>query len=189
MASAPAASTGVRVRPAQPEDAQGILELLAVVARDTPLAALEAVPDDPEPLRAALGRMGDQGVVLVAEDGEPRGLVAVAFVARGPAPARHTANLSLAVARDSRRRGVGRALVLAAADWALAHDVDRLTASVASANASALALFTACGLAIEGRRPDHLAIGGALYAEILFGAPVGEVRGRRRADRARVVPL
>lgn len=189
MASAAPASAAVRVRPALPEDAQAILELLAAVARDTPLAALAAVPADPEPLRLALGRMGDEGVVLVVEDAQARGPVAVAFVARGPGPARHTASLSLAVASASRRRGAGRALVLAAADWALAHDVDRLTASVASGNGGALALFSACGLAVEGRRPDHLAIGGALYAEILLGARVDDVRDRPAAGRAHVVPL
>lgn len=174
-----AVTVAVRVRAAAPADAAAVLDLLGRVARESPLAALEGVSADPEPFARALGRMGDGGAVLLAEEVAEATLVGVAVVARGPGPARHTANLSLAVAEAARRRGVGRALVRAAAEWGAEQGVERLTASVASGNGAALALFGALGFSIEGRRPGHLRIGGALYDEVLFGAGVAEVRARR----------
>jgi L-amino acid N-acyltransferase YncA len=183
------ATAQARVRRARPDDASAVARLLDEVAKESPLAALEAASVDPERLRLALARIGDQGVVLLAEDPTGSGLVGVLFGARGPGPARHTANLSLAVATRSRRSGVGRSLVCASADWASASSVRRLTASVASGNGAALALFAACGFAVEGRRPGHLAIGSALYDEVLFGAAVDEVRARAACDRRRVVAL
>jgi ribosomal protein S18 acetylase RimI-like enzyme len=174
-----ALTAAVRVRSATPADAAAVLELLGRVARESPLAALEEVPADPEPFARALGRMGDGGAVLLAEEVAGGAPVGVAVVARGPGPARHTANLSLAVAEAARRRGVGRALVRAAAEWGAEQGIERLTASVASGNGAALALFGSLGFSVEGRRPAHLRLAGALYDEVLFGAGVAELRARR----------
>lgn len=182
MASGTVVTQALRVRAARPEDASAILSLLAGVGRDSPLAALDAVSDDPAPFALALGRMGDQGLVALAEDVAGAALLGVIFVARGPGPARHTATLSVAVDPAARRHGAGRALVRAALEWARERSLTRLVASVASGNGAALALFGACGFAVEGRRPGHLYLAGRFYDEVLFGLGLGAGRAGRPGE-------
>jgi phosphinothricin acetyltransferase len=178
------AATVVRTRPARPGDAADILQLLADAKRDTPLAAIVDLPTRPEPLATALATIGSEAAVIVAEEGMGGDLVGVLFAARGPGPTRHTASLSVAVDVRRRRQGAGRALVRAAVLWAGEVGVERLTASVASANGASLSLFGGLGFAVEGRRPSHLCIESVLYDEVLFGLSLSL---RRPAPPAREV--
>jgi RimJ/RimL family protein N-acetyltransferase len=60
------------------------------------------------------------------------------------------------VARDSRGRGVGSALLQAAIAWAREHGLHKLALQVFPHNESALALYRKFGFELEGRRRRHV---------------------------------
>ncbi|MDE3176098.1 MAG: ribosomal protein S18-alanine N-acetyltransferase [Pseudomonadota bacterium] len=62
---------------------------------------------------------------------------------------------SLAVQRDSGRRGVGRELLIAAERYARAHGRSRLRLEVRYDNAPAIALYEKLGYRCFGRHPDY----------------------------------
>ena len=88
---------------------------------------------------------------LVASDGEPAG-----FILLGQA-ADEAEIVTLAVSPAWRRRGIGRALVTAAAAHAGASGAARLFLEVAEDNAPALALYAALGFTPVGRRRSYYA--------------------------------
>jgi GNAT superfamily N-acetyltransferase len=77
-------------------------------------------------------------------DGQPAGLAAV-FEADGPAEL-----VSMWVRPAARGRGVGEALISAAADWARARDHDALYLWVAQVNPAARRLYERCGFTPTG---------------------------------------
>jgi ribosomal-protein-alanine N-acetyltransferase len=65
------------------------------------------------------------------------------------------ADLGLMVAMDFRRRGVGRALMIAADEWALTVGVRKLELHVLPYNEAAIALYERLGYLQEGVRKNH----------------------------------
>lgn len=63
--------------------------------------------------------------------------------------------LNLAVRDDCRRRGIGKALVVALCDALKAENVTCLTLEVRASNEAAKALYAALGFEIVGRRPHY----------------------------------
>jgi putative acetyltransferase len=97
------------------------------------------------------------------------GLVGRLSVARDPHPASaHVADLGLMVAREWRRRGVGRALMLAAEEWARAAGVTKLELHVFPYNEAALALYERLGYEREGLRRGHYRRDGELVDAVLM---------------------
>ena len=87
--------------------------------------------------------------VFVAEN--EHGVVGRLSIARDPHPAcDHVADLGLMVARDERRRGIGRALLAAAERWARQVGVRKLELHVFPYNGAALALYESAGYRREG---------------------------------------
>jgi RimJ/RimL family protein N-acetyltransferase len=97
--------------------------------------------------------------VFVAEsDGR---VVARLTLARDPHPASaHVADLGLMVAPSHRRRGIGRALLEAAAEWAHGSGVRKLELHVFPHNEPAVALYESFGFRREGVRKGHYHRGG-----------------------------
>jgi RimJ/RimL family protein N-acetyltransferase len=92
--------------------------------------------------------------VFVAADGDL--IVGRLSLARDPHPASaHVADLGLMVAATHRRRGIGRALLQAAADWARGSGVRKLELHVLPHNAAAVALYEDFGFRREGVRKGH----------------------------------
>jgi len=119
--------------------------LREAAAKDAPrLAALHAEAfDDPWTPEALLRLMTAQGAfVLASGDG-----FILARALAGEAEV-----LTLAVRPQARRRGVGRALVEAAATRAREAGAASLFLEVAADNQGALALYRACGFDQVGRR-------------------------------------
>lgn len=136
---------GFLLRDATPEDARTIASLLTELGHPTKAAEV------PERLAAVLG---EGGAVLLAVDASdaPLGLLCLArhaaLHARGP-----IAYITALVTTDAaRRRGVGRALVTAAKQWAQGRRCVRLTVTSAEHRADAHAFYPACGLPYTGRR-------------------------------------
>ena len=112
-------------------------------------------------------RRSSHAAVLVAEDGEE--LVGRLSISRDPHPAsRHVADLGLLVAKAHRRRGIGRALLAAAEEWAGTVGIVKLELHVFPHNEPAIALYRAVGYKPEGLRRSHYRRGGEFVDAILM---------------------
>jgi ribosomal protein S18 acetylase RimI-like enzyme len=63
----------------------------------------------------------------------------------------HVAMLTLAVAKDKRRQGLGRGLLECSYDWAKRVGVEKIQLNVRASNGAAIALYEQQGFGIEGR--------------------------------------
>ncbi|WP_230685150.1 GNAT family N-acetyltransferase [Cellulomonas sp. JZ18] len=112
---------GITVRPAQPSDLDALVDLCLEARAEAGVGA-QLCTDDPGRLRTQLSVLGgvEGGRVLVAVcDGAPAGLLLCRLV--GPGPFTDAVVLGLEavfVRRGLRRRGIGHALLQAAATWA-----------------------------------------------------------------------
>ena len=165
---------GFVVRHAEPRDAPALVELAEAVASE-PEAWLIAeggwrsAGEERRYLRAI--RRSSHAAVLVAEDKAE--LVGRLSISRDPHPAsRHVADLGLLVAKAHRRRGIGRALLVAAEEWAATVGVVKIELHVFPHNEPAIALYHALGYEQEGLRRGHYRRGGELVDAILMAKRV-----------------
>jgi putative acetyltransferase len=147
----------VIVRPAEPADAQGLKELGDAVGSEpegwlVTTNGWRSVADERRYLRAI--RRYPHAAVFVAEDGDR--IVGRLSIARDQHPAsRHVADLGLMVAASHRRRGIGTALLQAAARWARQANVTKLELHVFPWNEPAIKLYERFGFEREGIRRAH----------------------------------
>ena len=147
----------MRIRPAQLDDADALVELARAVGSEPGGWLLSdsrwrSAGDERRYLKA-VRRHPDAGV-FVAEDED--GIVGRLSIARDPHPAsRHVADLGLMVAASARRHGIGRALLEQAAVWAREAGVRKLELHVFPWNEAAIALYDAFGFDREGYRQGH----------------------------------
>ena len=124
----------------------------------------------PRPVDQLSGDGSGADQILVAEAGG----VPVGYVKVGPryprlASAEHVHRiLALAVAPESQRRGVGRRLVIAAADAARGRGARRLTLNVLATNDAARRLYERCGFAVEGIQTQQFHLGGRYVDDVLL---------------------
>jgi RimJ/RimL family protein N-acetyltransferase len=145
------------IRRAVPADAAGLAALARAVGSE-PERWLISTSDwrgagaERRYLRAV--RRSANASVFVAETAE--GIVGRLSLARDPHPASsHVADLGLMVAASHRRRGIGRALLEQAVEWARQSSVSKLELHVFPHNEPALALYRAFGFVEEGYRRRH----------------------------------
>ena len=145
------------VRRATPNDAGALVELAENVGREEGRWILGTGPwrpvaDERRYLRTIQGY--PDAAVFVAED--TGRIVGRLSLARDPHPASgHVADLGLMVAAGYRRRGIGRALLEAAAGWARRHGVSKLELHVFPHNEPAIGLYESFGFVQEGYRRRH----------------------------------
>jgi RimJ/RimL family protein N-acetyltransferase len=163
------------VRPADPADAQGLKELGDEVAAEPEgwLATTDGwrtTADERRYLRAI--RRYPHAAVFVAE-AEDGSVVGRLSITRDQHPAsRHVADVGLMVSQSHRRRGVGRALLVAAVEWAREQDVRKLELHVFPHNVGAIALYERFGFVREGYRKQHYRRGDAYLDAILMAYEV-----------------
>jgi RimJ/RimL family protein N-acetyltransferase len=160
----------IRIRPAEPGDAQPLVELAGEIGGEEgawllTTEAWRSVADERRYLRAV--RRHPDAAVYVVEDGEH--IVARLSLARDVHPAsHHVADLGLMVAASHRRRGVGRALLEQAVAWAQGAGVRKLELHVFPWNEPAIALYESFGFEREGVRKGHYLRDGAPVDAILM---------------------
>jgi len=158
------------VRDAAPGDAQGLVALAQAVGAEPEawLIADEAwrgAADERRYLKAI--KRHPHAAVFVAE--ESGSIVGRLSVARDPHPASfHVADLGLMVAVEHRRRGIGRALLQRAVEWAAEARVRKLELHVFPHNEPAIALYESFGFVREGFRRGHYRRGTGYVDAILM---------------------
>lgn len=147
----------VQVRRARPADAAALVALAEAVGSEpegwlVTDGSWRSVGEERRYLRSIAGY--PHAAVFLAEDGEL--VVGRLSLARDPHPASaHVADLGLMVAASHRRRGIGRALLDASAQWARESGVRKLELHVLPHNTAAIALYEAFGFRREGVRQGH----------------------------------
>jgi RimJ/RimL family protein N-acetyltransferase len=165
----------VRIRAAEPGDAAALVALASAVGAEPEGWLLadsrwRSVSEERRYVRSV--RKHPDAALLVAEEhGE---IVGRLSLARDPHPSSaHVADLGLMVAAGHRRRGIGRALLAAAEEWARSVQVTKLELHVFPHNEPAIALYERCGYEREGyrrrhyRRPDGRYVDAVLMAKRL----------------------
>ena len=147
----------ITIRRAEPGDAQALVELAGDVGGEEgawllTTAEWRSITDERRYLRAV--RRHPDAAVYLAEDGDA--VVGRLSLARDVHPASaHVADLGLMVAATHRRRGVGRALLEQAVEWAESAGVRKLELHVFPWNEPAIALYRSFGFEREGLRKGH----------------------------------
>jgi RimJ/RimL family protein N-acetyltransferase len=165
----------VIIRPAHPRDAGPLVALAEDVSAEPEGWLISdggwrTVADERRYLRAL--RRYQDAAVFVAELADD-GIVGRLSLGRDPHPAsRHVADLGLMVAAGYRRRGIGRALLDQAVDWARAAGVRKLELHVFPHNEAAIALYESFGFTREGYRKEHYRRGRGYVDAILMAYDV-----------------
>jgi RimJ/RimL family protein N-acetyltransferase len=147
------------IRGADPADAEQLTRLAEAVSAEpggwliSTGGEWRSVGDERRYLKAL--RRYPHAAVFVAER-DDGALVGRLSVSRDTHPASsHVADLGLMVASDTRRQGVGRALLQAAVEWARGAGVRKLELHVFPWNDAAISLYEAFGFEREGYRKGH----------------------------------
>jgi RimJ/RimL family protein N-acetyltransferase len=162
------------IRPAQPRDAAQLVALAEDVAAEPEgwlisNGAWRTVADERRYLRA-IRRYRDAAVFVAEAEDE---IVGRLSLGRDPHPAsRHVADLGLMVASSARRRGIGRALLEQAVEWAHSAGVRKLELHVFPWNDAAIALYEGFGFRREGLRKGHYQRGRDFVDAILMAYDV-----------------
>jgi phosphinothricin acetyltransferase len=111
-------------------------------------------------------------IFVFDDDGLVRGWCSLSAYRSGREAVRGTAEISYYVGRDSRRRGIGSALVEHAIREAPQLGKRVLFAILLERNQASISLMTRCGFELWGRLPDVAAIDGELVSHLYYGRKV-----------------
>ena len=162
------------IRRATPSDAAALAKLGRAVSSEPEGWLItdhdwRNVGDERRYLRAS--RRSSHAAVFVAEN--EHGIVGRLSVARDSHPASpHVADLGLMVAVGHRRRGIGRALLERAVEWAREVGVEKLELHVFPHNEPAIRLYEQFGFEREGLRRAHYRRGDQLVDAVLMALRV-----------------
>jgi RimJ/RimL family protein N-acetyltransferase len=175
-------TSDVVIRPATLNDVQAAVDLYAAVAREGRWIGREVPFDEAETRDRWATTIGAEGHFnSVAEipgrfagvDDPPAYGDLVGYLHLGVAPY-GVAELGMHVAADVRGRGIGRALLDDAIDWARTEpSVHKIALEVWPHNEAAIALYRRCGFEQEGYLHRHYRRrNGDLWDAVVMGLPV-----------------
>jgi RimJ/RimL family protein N-acetyltransferase len=167
----------VLIRAAVPDDAPALLALTRHIVDDVPDLGVT----DPDEVDADEARRRERlqdflddpsKLFLVAEHapaaGGPRQIVGDLSFTPNHKKRRmaHVGSFGIAIARDWRGKGIGRALIKTLLAWAADHPViEKVTLGVFATNERAIALYRSLGFVEEGHRPREFKIGPDRYVD------------------------
>jgi RimJ/RimL family protein N-acetyltransferase len=153
------------VRPATPDDLPALHAHLAALA-DEPDRHLPMDPDEIDGMTADLRPVIIAGGAIVACDPDVIGMLTMRRLDRKRLA--HAAYLGISIRKPWRGRGVGRALMTAAIEWARAHAVRRIELKVMARHTGAIALYEKMGFVHEGRNVGAICIDGVLHDDLVM---------------------
>lgn len=143
-------------------------ELAAEPGINIPLSPDEVISVEHE--KAVLKDFHDspRALMLVAvDDAQLVGELSIKAVSSRRA-VQHVATLGMSVKPAHRRKGIGRALMNAAIEWAPSAGIKRIELYVYARNAPAIALYEACGFRVEGTRRGFIREGDAYLDDVVM---------------------
>jgi putative acetyltransferase len=165
--------SSITVREATPNDAAALLAHLKALAAEPdiniPLAADE-ITTTLEQEKALLADIAAsaRAIMLVAEvDGAIVGELSLKAISSRRAVS-HVATLGMSVAQAWRGKGVGRALLTDALEWAPSAGIKRIELYVYVRNAPAIALYEKLGFTVEGRRRNFIREGDTYLDDLVM---------------------
>lgn len=166
--------TTLNIRGARREDADAIVALVNKVADEDRSLGVDRFPLTVE-AQAQFSAAADPLVHLLLAATVDEDLAGYLYASRGTSDAlAHVSSMAIAVDRDARGKGVGKALVQAMRNWAQVVGVRKLTLSVLETNVSARAFFERSGYEVEGVRKGQFHVGGQDVDELLMAAWLGQ---------------
>ena len=158
----------VTIRLAVPDDARAITDFVNTVGREKQFVLRER----------ATWTLDEERVTLAAADGKDSAffvgeiegrISALLNIARGRWPKNyHVAEFGMACLPDSRRIGLGTAVLSRALEWASSVGIRKVNLEVFASNQPALDLYRKMGFEEEGRRQREFLIDGSLVDGILM---------------------
>jgi len=161
------------LRPATGNDLDGLVELTWAVAAEGSWIGPE-VPFDRVARRQLFAGLvsGPFSTIFVADRAAPAGPGVVGYITVA-IDAYGVADIGMLVERDWRGRGIGKALLSAAIDWAGTAGAHKMALEVWPHNAAAIGLYLRAGFVEEGRKRRHYRRStGELWDSVLMGRPL-----------------
>ena len=157
---------------ATPEDAPALRALRLRALADKPEAFGSDLSEDeakPEPVWVERCTPGERSAIFVAvtEGGALVGMTGI--VSDGRVKTGHLGNVwGVFVAPEARGNGAGRKLIAAALDWAKERRLRRVSLTVETGNAPAIAVYLKAGFTVYGVDREVLLVDGEYYDELLM---------------------
>lgn len=162
----------ILIRPACPEDAEGILNSLVSVAQERSFILTEKVGRTVEEERKFIAELDHQhNLFLVAiHQGQVIGGLGAMQAGGGKHPKlQHVLEIGLHLIKDFREAGIGSQLLAYAIKWAQEQGFGKLNAQIFTTNRRSINLFAKMGFVEEGRRHRQYRIGAEYIDEVLMG--------------------
>jgi ribosomal protein S18 acetylase RimI-like enzyme len=161
----------VEVRPARAADSEALMR----IDRATWSWLSSPAPRPADELPFFHERVQTKDVLVAEVDGEVAGYVKLTHPTPLPA-SRHVIRINgIAVSPEFQRRGVGRALLAAAADEARRRGARKLTLGVFGPNEAARKLYESCGFRVEGIQREEFFVEGRYVDDILMALDLSSV--------------
>ncbi len=163
----PGVAAPVALRAAVPRDARALAALMAGIYAEGRWFVGDGAPS-PDALARQLRALDPTREVMLVAEG-PGGLLGWVEARRyAPRSMEHVATLTLAVAADARRCGVGRRLLRALTPWARRVGARKLRLDVRAGNDAARALYASEGYRVEGIERDQIRDDGGFEDNVIM---------------------
>lgn len=157
----------VRIRVAEPSDANPLIELLNGLMRDGQRYLSEALPYTLEQQTEYLQQSGQGHVILLSED--DTGLTGWISLQRGRAKySMHVGTIIMGVRKDKQHAGIGAQLLKQVESLALLMHIERLELAVRVSNLDGYRFYMKNGFFVEGRKFRSVRNGPMYDDEILM---------------------
>lgn len=158
----------VRIRPARIEDADSLLENIALIGAEEVYVMIDTPSHDPEAEREWVRSFDGQRSALFVADAAGA-VVGAADCHGGAYPKnRHVGDLGIAIRDGWREVGLGRVLMERVLDWMRARGFEKATLCVFATNVRARRLYESLGFRTEGVRRKQIRIRGELVDEVFM---------------------
>lgn len=161
----------MRIREANPEDAENLINLIKQVESKSDYMLMEAGERKTTSAQQMqyLERIEkhNNSTIFVAEAEKEFGgyLIAIGGTAKRT---KHTAYLVIGILPEYRGQGIGTALFQHMGTWAINHNISRLELTVVTQNKAGLALYKKSGFKIEGTKHRSMIINGECFDEYMM---------------------
>lgn len=156
------------IRLAEPADAEALIAHVNEVGAEGVYIMTEKIEKSIEEQREFLAKIDPRWTLFFVAVLAGQ-LVASADVARGrQSKNAHTGSVGIAIRKEARGLGLGRAMMEDAIGWARSVGIRKLTLGVFATNERAITLYRSLGFEEEGRRKGQVLLGGQPVDEILM---------------------